>query len=151
MFGRLFASFFGALAVAGAFAYYNYKFSQFKFIDFTEFIGYTNKDLFEPLSDKYLVIIYNSRDIEIKERLKNLKVSTTDQILAIDYFQNTSSNLEIGEGNVSTVKFGTDTFLKLVNRFNIDELPMIFYIEKINNKKYKQSSKIYILENFRNK
>jgi len=149
MFGRLFASLFGALAIAGAFAYYNYKFSQYKFIDFTEFVGYTDQNVFEPMSDKYLVLIYNSRDLKTKEILQDINLLKTDQVLAIDYFQSTSSILKIGEANVSAVKFGADTFLKITNIFNINFLPVMFSIEKSQGKKYKQTGEIYIFEKFK--
>ncbi len=39
----LLASFFGAVMVAAAFAYFNYKFSEYKFIDFKEWIFYEKK------------------------------------------------------------------------------------------------------------
>jgi len=44
----LFASFFGALMIAGAFAYFNYRFSQYKFIDFGRWIYYQKSDIFIP-------------------------------------------------------------------------------------------------------
>jgi hypothetical protein len=147
MFGRLPAFLIGAVAIAIALGYYNHKFSQYKFIDFNEFIGYTNNDIFKPNSNNYLIIIYNSRDIESIKKLNNLNIKSSTQVIAIDYFQSLQ-NLNIGEANLSQIKFGTETFLKLVNRFHIYNLPSIFSIELIKNSRYKQNSEIYTFETF---
>jgi len=47
-FSYVFASFFGAAMIAAAFAYFNYKYSQYKFINFKEMILYTKSQLFVP-------------------------------------------------------------------------------------------------------
>ena len=44
--GTLLASFFGAAMIAAAFAYFNYKFSEYKFINFSEWVFYEEKTIF---------------------------------------------------------------------------------------------------------
>jgi hypothetical protein len=145
MIGRLFASFFGAAMIAGAFAYYNYKFSQFKFIDFTEFITYTKKDIFSPKEEKYLVIIYNSKDELSSEKLK--KIKSNSPIILLDYYQ-VINDFSIGDSNITSIKAGTETFLRIVHRFNIYNLPSLFFIKKVKDNLYKQDSDVYNLNNF---
>jgi len=146
MMGRLFASFFGAAMIAGAFAYYNYKFAEFKFIDFSKIVLYTKSDIFQPVSDEYLVIIYNSRD---KSSLKKLeKIKSKSPIIMLDFYQ-TIQNISIGDSNVTGLKSGTDTFIQVVQKFNVYELPTLFFIKKFNRKLYKQDSDIYRLRNFK--
>jgi len=146
MIGRLFASFFGAALIAGAFAYYNYKFSQFKFINFDEFVLYEKNSIFHPQSNEYLFIIYSSKDgISLK---KLQQIESDSPIILLDYYQKIS-NRTIGDLNVTEVKTGTNTFLKIVQRFNIYELPTLFYIKRENDKLYKQDSDIYKLSDFR--
>lgn len=146
MIGRLFASFFGAALIAGAFAYYNYKFSQFKFINFDEFTLYEKSDIFEPISDEYLVIIYNSKDELSFKKLK--KIKSNSPIILLDYYQKISNGV-IEDLNVTEVKAGTNTFLQIVQRFNVYELPTLFYIKRQNGKLYKQDSDIYKLNDFK--
>jgi len=146
MMGRLFASFFGAAMIAGAFAYYNYKFAEFKFIDFSKIVLYTKTDIFQPISDDYLVIIYNSKD---KLSLKKLeKIKSKSPIIMLDFYQ-TIQNISIGDSNVTGLKSGTNTFIQVVQKFNVYELPTLFFIKKFNRKLYKQDSDIYRLNNFK--
>lgn len=146
MMGRLFASFFGAAMIAGAFAYYNYKFAEFKFIDFSKIVLYTKSDIFQPVSDEYLVIIYNSRDKLSLEKLE--KIKSKSPIIMLDFYQ-TIQNISIGDSNVTGLKSGTDTFIQVVQKFNVYELPTLFFIKKFNRKLYKQDSDIYRLRNFK--
>jgi len=146
MIGRLFASFFGAAMIAGAFAYYNYKFAEFKFIDFTEFTLYTKTEVFKPISDEYLVIIYNSKDKVSLEKLK--KIKSNSPIIMLDFYQDVSK-FPIGDSNVTELKSGTNTFVKIVQRFNVYNLPTLFFIKKFNKVLYKQNSDIYELDKFK--
>jgi hypothetical protein len=146
MMGRLFASFFGAAMIAGAFAYYNYKFSEFKFIDFSQIILYEKKAIFEPKEDEYLVIIYNSRDKISLQKLE--KIKSNSHIIMIDFYQ-TIQDIQIGENNITHLKSGTNTFIEIVQKFNVYELPTLFFIKKFNRKLYKQDSDIYKLSNFK--
>ena len=59
--GMLLASFFGAAMIAAAFAYFNYKFSEYKFIDFSEWVFYEDQALFIPTRERYLVLFYSSK------------------------------------------------------------------------------------------
>jgi len=146
MVGRLFASFFGAAMIAGAFAYYNYKFSEFKFIDFSEFTLYTKTDIFKPSSDEYLVIIYNSKDKVSLEKLK--KIKSNSPIIMLDFYQNVQK-VSVVDSNVTELKTGTNNFVKIVQRFNVYNLPTLFFIKRFNEKLYKQDSDIYELDKFK--
>jgi hypothetical protein len=139
--GRLFASFFGAAMIAASFAYYNYKFAEFNFIDFSEWQFYEKRDFFKPSEDEYLVIIHNSKDLKSLNYLKN--INSKIHVLLIDYYQKMD---QIPDKNGTTqLKSGTNTMLKIIQRFNIYDLPSAFYIKKQNNKTlYKQNSDIEV-------
>jgi len=136
----LFASFFGALMIAGAFAYYNYKFSQFKFFNFKENILYTKKDIFKPREEKYTILIYSS-NMNDKEKLLQ-KIKTKNKILAIDLYQRRFKE----ENSTIYLTAGMNTLLKIIQKFNIYEVPITFEIKKFNNVLYKQNSKMKILQ-----
>jgi hypothetical protein len=135
----LLASFFGSAMVAGAFFYYNYEFSKYKFIDFTNNIFYTNSSIFEPTDDRYEVLIYSSN----KNNLQTLitKYSTNKTILAVDLYQKRFKQ----EGSIIHITSGMNTLLKVVQKFNIYEVPSIFTLVRIKNKTYKQDSKVKVL------
>lgn len=135
----LLASFFGAALIAGAFAYFNYKFSEYKFINFNEFIFYEKKDLFSPTKDKYIIIFYSSRQKNSKELLANLRLDLP--VLAIDYYNEAFQNSE----NTTFLRSGTTTSLKFIQRFNIYDVPSIFFIKKQKDSLYKQDSMIHKL------
>ncbi len=133
----LFASFFGALMIAGAFAYYNYKFSQYKFIDFEKLVFYKKADLFYPKKENYVVLVYSSRQTDFKDIFSKIKHDYP--IIAIDIHQSKRDGKEQG---VEFVSSGINTLLKFVQRFNIYEVPTAFYIKKQNKNQYKQNSPI---------
>lgn len=135
------ASFFAAAMIAAAFAYFNYKFSEYKFVDFKEWIFYEKKDIFTPKADKYIVIFYSSKERGIAELLA--KTELDYPILAIDYYN------EIYENSQNTVflRSGTKTTLKFIQRFNIYEVPSLFFIKKNKESLYKQDSMILKLDN----
>ncbi len=132
----LFASFFGALMIAGAFAYYNYKFSQFKFFNFQDNIFYQKKDIFIPKEDRYTVLIYSSNMSDPKKLIK--KIKTDKKILAIDLYQQRFKE----ENSTIFITSGINTLLKLIQQFNIYQVPVVFDIKRFNKKLYKQDSKI---------
>lgn len=137
----LLASFFGAAMIAGAFAYFNYKFSEYKFIDFNKWIFYEKKDIFQPKSDKYVVIFYSSKDNDTQELLSKTDLSIP--ILAIDYYNETYQN-----SNTTTfLRSGTKTSLDFIQRFNIYQSPSIFFIKRTKESLYKQDSMIRKLDN----
>ena len=137
----LLASFFGAAMIAGAFAYFNYKFSEYKFIDFKEWIFYEKSDIFTPHAKKYIVVFYSSRDKDTMDRLANTNLNLP--ILAIDYYNKVRKNTK----TTTFLRSGTKTSLSFIQRFNIYESPSIFFIKKIKESLYKQDSMIRKLDN----
>lgn len=137
----LLASFFGAAMIAAAFAYFNYKFSEYKFIDFKEFIFYEKRDIFAPTADKYIVIFYSSRDKNSAELISNTNLNYP--IIAIDYYNEIHENSKYA----TFLRSGTKTSLDFIQRFNIYEIPSIFFIKKTKESLYKQDSMIRKLDN----
>jgi hypothetical protein len=136
----LLASFFGAAMIAGAFAYFNYKFSEFKFIDFKEWVFYEKSDLFRPTADRYVVVFYSSKKPDIIKLIKEAK--SKYPILAVDYYQQSTASTK----NVTFIRGGTKIILKFVQRFNIYDVPTVFIIKKVKESLYKQDSMIRILD-----
>ncbi|NPA29372.1 MAG: hypothetical protein GXO33_04225 [Epsilonproteobacteria bacterium] len=140
-FTYVFASFFGAAMIAGAFAYYNYKFSQYRFIDFKETILYTKTSIFKPVDERYVVVVYSSHMGEIDKALHAL--AARQRVLAVDLYQQRRKS----DDRVIYLTAGTNTLLKIIHRFHIREVPGYFMIKKQNDEGlYKQDSKIYLLE-----
>ena len=138
--GTLLASFFGAGMIAIAFAYFNYKFQEYKFINFNEWLVYKKADVFTPTEEQYLVVFYSSKKAGTIENLNKLRPKY--KILAIDYYQqNFPSNK-----HVTYVRSGTNTILKIVQRFNIYKTPSVFIIKKVKEGLYKQNSIIAELD-----
>lgn len=138
--GTLLASFFGAAMIAIAFAYFNYKFQEYKFINFDEWLVYEKGKIFAPDEERYLVIFYSSKHSGTVENINRLK--TTYKILAIDYYQQDFTSHE----KVSFVRSGTNTILKIIQRFNIYTTPSVFIIKKVKDGLYKQDSIIAELD-----
>ena len=139
----LLASFFGAAMVAGAFAYFNYKFSEYKFIDFKNFVYYEKNDIFQPKADQYIVIFYSSRDKQVRDELPKLNLNLP--ILAIDYYNKVQKNSKY----TTFLRSGTTTSVKFIQRFNIYDSPSIFFIKKVKDTLYKQDSMIRKLDNIK--
>ena len=103
----LLASFFGAVMIAAAFAYFNYKFSEFKFINFKEWIFYEKKDIFVPKEPKYIVVFYSSRESNAMDELARLSLNMP--ILAIDYYnkvrENTKNTIFLRSGTKNSLSF----------------------------------------------
>lgn len=139
----LLASFFGAAMIAAAFAYFNYKFSEYKFIDFREWIFYEKSDVFTPTHDKYVVVFYSSKEKNIAQLLSNTDINLP--ILAIDYYNEVFENSK----NTTFLRSGTKNSLSFIQRFNIYESPSIFFIKKSKDFLYKQDSMIRKLDNLK--
>ncbi len=137
----IFASFFGAAMIAGAFAYYNYKFSKFKFIDFNQFTFYTSNDVFKPQDDSYIVVFFSSKDKKSLENIKKLKLN--NQVLAIDYYNKNIQSYR----DILFLRSGTNTTIKFIQRFNIYDVPVMFLIKKVSKNLYKQDSDIRVFDN----
>jgi len=135
----IFASFFGAAMVAGAFYYYNYEFSKYKFLDFQKNIFYQKKELFSPKDETYIVLIYSSNKNSAKKLLESQKF--THKILAIDLYQKRVAP----DGNLIYLTSGMNTLLSVIQKFNIYKVPSIFRITKFRNGFYKQDSKIKLI------
>ena len=137
----LFASFFGALMIASAYAYFNYKFAEFKFIDFNKWIFYEKKDIFKPKDEKYIVILFSSRKDNLRKIAK--KIKNRYKILAIDIYQKRFENSK----KVIYLTAGINRLIAFIQRFNIYTVPSIFIIKRVKNGKYKQDSMIRAINN----
>ncbi|WP_457750347.1 hypothetical protein [Sulfurimonas sp.] len=137
----LLASFFGAAMIAGAFAYFNYKFSEYKFIDFKNFVYYEKNDIFKASEKEYIVVFYSSKEKGTRDKLANLHLNLP--ILAIDYYNSIRPNSK----TTTFLRSGTNTSLKFIQRFNIYNAPSIFFIKRVKDSLYKQDSMIRKLDN----
>ena len=137
------ASFFGAAMIAAAFAYFNYKFSEYKFINFKDWTFYEKSDIFTPTEDKYIVVFYSSREAETMQLLADTDLNI--HILAIDYYNRVRKNTK----TTTFLRSGTKTSLNFIQRFNIYNSPSIFIIKKHKGTIYKQDSMIRKLDNLK--
>ena len=137
------ASFFGAAMIAAAFAYFNYKFSEYKFINFKDWTFYEKSDLFTPKADKYIVVFYSSREADTMQLLAKTQLKLP--ILAIDYYNKVHKNTK----NTTFLRSGTKTSLNFIQRFNIYNSPSIFIIKRTKDTLYKQDSMIRKLDNLK--
>ncbi|DAB29177.1 MAG TPA: hypothetical protein CFH84_11035 [Sulfurimonas sp. UBA12504] len=137
----LLASFFGAVMIAASFAYFNYKFSEYKFIDFKEWIFYEKNDIFIPKDEKYIVVFYSSKESGTMQQLADIELPFP--LLAIDYYNEIRENSK----NTTFLRSGTKNSLSFIQRFNIYESPSIFFIKKSKETLYKQDSMIHKLDN----
>ena len=127
--------------IAIAFAYFNYKFSEYKFIDFKEWTFYEQSDVFVPKEDKYIVVFYSSKEKNTMNLLA--KTDLNLPLLAIDYYNEVQKNTPL----TTFLRSGTKTSLSFIQRFNIYESPSIFFIKKQKDSLYKQDSMIRKLDN----
>ena len=127
--------------IAIAFAYFNYKFSEYKFIDFKEWTFYEKSDLFTPNADKYIVIFYSSREKNTMNLLADIDLNLP--VLAIDYYNKVRENSD----TTTFLRGGTENSLAFIQRFNIYSSPSIFFIKKHKDSLYKQDSMIRKLDN----
>ena len=134
------ASFFGAAMVAGAFAYYNYEFSKYKFFDFSQTSFYQKSELFTPEDEKYTILVYSSNMQKVEDIVPNIK--DDNKILAIDLYQKRFKE----EESIIYITSGMNTLLKFIQKFNIYDVPCVFEIVKQKKLKYKQNTRIEIIE-----
>lgn len=132
----MFSSFFGAAMIAATYAYFNYKYSLFNFIDFSQSAFYSKNNIFAPKEDSYTILVYSSKKDDIKKLLE--RVEKKEKILAIDLAGNRFENTD----DVEYLTAGINTLLPIINKFKINEVPIVFNIEKINKENFKQTSKI---------
>jgi hypothetical protein len=139
----LLSSFFGAAMIAGSYAYFNWKFSEYRFINFSKVTYYTSDSTFEPKNEEYLVVVYSSnrtKKEKIRESIKNDNI----EILAIDLAQRRYKS----ENNVTYLSAGINTLLGFVQTFNVYYAPSGFFIKREKNNKtlYKQNSMVQSLD-----
>lgn len=127
--------------IAAAFAYFNYKFSEYKFIDFKDWTFYEKNDVFIPSAQKYIIIFYSSKEKETINKLADINLNLP--ILAIDYYNQVRENTP----TTTFLRSGTKNSLAFIQRFNIYESPSIFIIKKSKDTLYKQDSMIRKLDN----
>jgi len=125
--------------VAAFFFYYNYKFSTYKFVDFSKVTLYEKNDIFEPKSDQYYLLLFSSRMSDLNELVK--KIPKDAPILAIDIYQQ-RKNIP----NVIYTTAGINTIIKLIQHLNIYEVPVVVKIKKFNKNLYKQDSPLEVLK-----
>jgi len=130
----IFSSFIGALLVAGVFAYDNYRFAKFKFIDFSQTILYTKDNIFTPKKNHYYMLVFSSKMSNIDALLK--KLPKNYPIIAVDFYQKVYNNKK----NVIFVRAGTNTMISVIRKFNIKNLPVYFEIKRYNKNLFKQES-----------
>lgn len=132
----VFASFIGAALVAGVFSYNNYRFSRYKFVDFSVLTFYEKSEVFVPEDYKFLLVVFSSNQSDWREILKisnkNLK------IVAVDLLQKRAPS----EGNITFIASDINTVLKLMNTLNISSLPASVELKLQKGRIYKQDSKI---------
>ena len=132
----VFASFIGAALVAGVFSYNNYRFSRYKFVDFSVLTFYEKSEVFVSKDDKFLLVVFSSNQSDWREILKisnkNLK------IVAVDLLQKRAPS----EGNITFIASDINTVLKLMNTLNISSLPASVELKLQKGRIYKQDSKI---------
>jgi len=130
----IFSSFVGALLVAGFFAYDNYRFAKFKFINFNQTILYTKNNILTPKQNHYYMLVFSSKMSNIDTLLK--KIPKNYPIIAIDFYQKLYNN----KNNIIFVRGGTNTIISLIRKFNIKQVPVYFEIKRYNKNLFKQES-----------
>jgi len=122
--------------VASAYAYFNFKFSEYRFIDFDKYVFYGKEEIFTPKEDNYLLLMYSSHDKTHIQKIKDLKVEY--KIIAIDIHQKRFKSDE----NISYVSTGINSAVNIIQKFNIYNLPSLLFIKKDKNIRYKQDSTV---------
>ena len=126
--------------MAAAFFYFQYTYTKFKIVDFSECVFYGKEFIFTPTDEQYIVLLYNSKVSKFAPLAKEAQSEFGDAVvLAIDYHQNTAQS---GENGIVALSAGMDTLLKFSAIFKIDKVPSAFKIKKKSISKYAQDSKI---------
>jgi hypothetical protein len=136
----IFSSFIGALLVAGFFAYDNYRFSKFKFINFNQTILYSKNNIFTPKQNNYYMLVFSSKMSNIDTLIK--KIPKNYPIIAVDMYQKVYNNKK----NIIFLRTGTNTIISIIRKFNIKEVPVYFEIKRYNKSLFKQNSTLKVIE-----
>ncbi|GAB6074146.1 hypothetical protein [Nautilia lithotrophica] len=126
--------------VAAFFFYYNYKFKEYKFLDFNKIVLYEKHKIFEPKEKEYTLIIFSSRMNDINELVK--KINPKYPVLAIDIYQQRKDYK-----NIIYTTAGINTIIKIIQFLNIYQVPVALNIKQYNKKLYKQDSPLEVIEN----
>lgn len=135
-----FSSFFGALLIAVSFAYNNYRYSKYNFINFNELILYQKKALFKPKNDQYTLVIYSS-NMNSPDLLLS-KINNKYPIMLIDLYQKRTF---ASTTKVIHTTAGMNTLLSIIHTFRIKEVPVSFEIVRFDKFIYKQNTKPEVL------
>lgn len=136
----VFASFFGAAMIGIAFAYFNFKFSEYKFIDFKQWVFYEKKDIFKPKEKAYTLLIYNSK-VKMPSDILNINKQEYP-LLVLDFAQEKFPN----ENNITFITAPTNTLLKIIQRLNIYTIPSAVILKRSKENLYKQDSMITVVQ-----
>jgi len=126
--------------VAAFFFYYNYKFKEYKFLDFNKIILYEKHKIFEPKEEEYTLIIFSSKLNSLDELLK--KIKTKYPVIAIDIYQQRKDYK-----NVIYTTAGINTIIQIIQFLNIYKVPVVLNIKRYHKKLYKQDSPLEVIEN----
>ncbi len=135
----IFSSFGGALLIAATFAYDNYRFSKYKFIDFSKTILYEKTNLFVPQKNYYYFLIFSSKMDNVSNLIN--KLPKKYPIITLDIYGKVYSNKK----GIIFVRAGTNTIIKIIRKFNIKKVPCYFGLKKYDKKLYKQDTNIKII------
>ncbi len=125
--------------VAAFFFYYNFKFKEYKFIDFSKITLYTKQNIFTPKSNEYYLVLFSSKMENLPYILK--QIPKDHPILVIDFFQK-----RVIYPNVIYTTAGINTIIKLIQHLNIYQIPVVLKIKRYNKNLYKQDSPLRILK-----
>ncbi|MDR2639734.1 MAG: hypothetical protein LBC09_07865 [Helicobacteraceae bacterium] len=135
----MFSSFFAAIMIAASFAYYNYKFSRFNFINFGEWVFYTgDNEIFAPKEEIYILLVFSGAQEDAKSILRRYKNDKRLPVLAVDLAQGRKPS----EGGVIYLTAGINTLLGVVHRFRVTSSPSALLIERQKGDLYKQKTLI---------
>ena len=138
----VFASFFGALMIGSAYAYFNFKFSEYRFIDFNQITLYSKDDIFVPKEERYVVLFFNSNNKRLLKKIQEVERGVT--VLAIDLNQKRFQS----NNRVIFLTSSMNMLLQIIQKFNVYGVPTFLTIKKENNAIYKQDSAVKIIEDF---
>jgi hypothetical protein len=124
--------------IAAFFFYYNYKFSEYKFVDFNKIVLYTKTDIFVPKSDEYYLLVFSSRMSDLNQLLK--KIPKDHPVLAVDIYQQRKNYK-----NVIYTTAGINTIIKLIQYLNIYEVPVVVKIKRYHKNLYKQDGPLEVI------
>ena len=128
--------------IGSAYAYFNFKFSEYRFINFSEITLYSQEDIFVPKDDKYILLFFNSNNQVLLEKIQKINRDTT--VLAIDLNQKRFQS----NNRVIFLTSSMNMLLQIIQKFNVYGVPTFLTIKRENSAVYKQDSAVQIIENF---